>query len=270
MERPLIEAALLGMLHGITEILPVSSTGHLALSEILFGLRASTRTLALIELGVLLATVVVLRQRIRAALLEVILAASQPSRLARTPGGREALTVLLATPPTLAISFALRGFVGVWASSPLVVGLGFLVTAVVLLSARWVRGGKDDAPTPLGAVLIGAVQGLALLPGISRSGAVIVLALWLGIRPVRAFEVAMLTALPAMLGAAVFRAPELGVGTGALVPALVASALAFGFALGALLLLRQSVLRGYFSMFVLWVIPLSVATLALARAWPGG
>src|SRR5690606_27713059 len=122
-------------------------------------------------------------------------------RFGSSSGARDALVVVLASMPTAVIGLLLRDRVERWTSSPLVVGLGFAFTGALLISTRWVSPGEREQPSWIGAVAIGVAQGLAVLPGVSRSGSTITLALWLGVRPDRAFELSMLMSLPAVFGA---------------------------------------------------------------------
>jgi undecaprenyl-diphosphatase len=178
--------------------------------------------------------------------------------------------VAVATLPTAAIGLLLRDPVERWTSSPLAVGLGFLLTTTALASTRWVEPGDDEGPTSSVALLLGIVQGLAVLPGVSRSGLTIAVALWAGVRPARAFELSMLISLPAIAGAVLLEVPAL-LGAG-FDPGLGAVGAGTAFAVGllALWLLRGTVVRGHFPLFALWTLPLAIATLAMARAWPGG
>jgi undecaprenyl-diphosphatase len=263
-----VEAALLGVLQGLTEFLPVSSSGHLALAEILFGIEEAGLALnVMLHGGTFLATLLVLRRQVAPAVVDGVRGLVRPAFFRNTPGGRDALVVLLASLPTAMIGFSIRDFVEEWTHSPLVVGLGFVVTTCLLLSTRWARIGRDEVPTAFGAVLIGIAQGLAVMPGISRSGATITLALWLGVRPDRAFELSMLMSLPAIVGAVLLTVADAG-GDTELWIAFIGAVVAFLSGVGALFLLRRLVIRGHFSLFSLWVLPLAVATLALARAWP--
>jgi len=263
------EAALLGIIQGTTEFLPVSSDGHLALAGILFGLEDSGLTLTvMLHTGTWLATLLVLRSRVSAALGEGVRALGQPWRFRQTPGGRDAFVVLLASIPTAAVGLLLRDLVERWTRSPLAIGLGFLATGILLTSTRFVRRGEEDTTSALGALALGFAQGLAVLPGLSRSGSTVTVALWLGIKPERAFELSMLMSLPAVLGAVLLELPKAlrtphGWGVAAL-----GALIAFFTGVLALYLLRRVMMKGKFALFALWVLPLSVATLALARAWP--
>jgi undecaprenyl-diphosphatase len=128
--------------------------------------------------------------------------------------------------------------------------------------------GNREQPTLAGALAIGLAQGLAVLPGLSRSGSTIAVALLLGVRRERAFELSMLISLPAVTGALLLEARHV-VGTpfpG--VPALVGASVAFVTGLFALGLLRRIVVGGRFGWFAFWVGPLALATIGMGLAWP--
>ncbi|MCC6215943.1 MAG: undecaprenyl-diphosphate phosphatase [Polyangiaceae bacterium] len=263
-----IEAIALGVLQGLTEFLPVSSDGHLGLAQVLFGIEGGLALTVTLHAGTFAATVLVLRRRVVDAIVEASRALASPARFRETAGGRDALAVLAASVPTAAIGLGLREAVERWTTEPLAIGLGLLATACVLTSTRWAREGEADTAGVGVALLVGLAQGLAVLPGLSRSGSTIALALFLGVRRERAFELSMLMSLPAVFGALVLEAPKALRDGFALGPALAGAVVAFVVGVFALLALRRVVVRGAFAAFALWVFPLSLATLALAWAWP--
>ena len=269
MSHPLFWIGLLGVLQGLTEFLPVSSSGHLALGQLVFGLEEGGLALNVtLHAGTLLATFLVLRRRVAEAILDGARAVVRPSRFLSTPGGRDALFVILASLPTAVLGLLLRDLVEHWTHSPLAVGLGFVTTTFLLVSTWWAADGSDETPSWGMSLLIGLVQGLAVMPGLSRSGTTICVALWLGIRRERAFELSMLASLPAVAGAVLLELPDLAdnpIGVG---PAVLGAGIAFAVGIVALVLLRKAVVRGHFPLFALWTLPLAVATLAMAHAWP--
>lgn len=266
----LFEAGWLGIIQGLSAVLPVSGDGHLALGALLFDLRAADLELRVaLYTGTLVATVVVLRAELFAAVQQGLRGVVHPSRLRHTTGGENALAVLLATAPTAAIGLVLRPHVEGWAASPLVIGTGFLLTTAALLSARWIRPGTLDAPGVGVYLLLGVAQGLAIVPGLSRSAVTLCLALWMGARPGRAFELSMLVSLPAIAGALALCVPEVTLGTAELIPLVTAAALSLISGALALAVLRRAVDAGHLFWFALWTFPLGLATLAMARAWPG-
>jgi undecaprenyl-diphosphatase len=269
MQGPVFESIVLGAIQGLTEFLPISSDGHLALTEMLFDF--STKGLSLnvmLHVGTLLATLVMLWSRVRPALFDGLAACVKPSLFSTVPGARDALVVILASIPTALIGLGLRHSVERWTESPLAVGLGFLGTSAVLIVSRFAKPGDAEQPSVVGALLIGVAQGLAVLPGLSRSGSTITLALFLGVRRERAFELSMLMSLPAVFGATLLEAPKAFAEPSLLLPAAVGAAVAFLVGLLALGLLRRIVVAGRFAWFAAWVLPVALATLALAKAWP--
>jgi undecaprenyl-diphosphatase len=262
---------LLGALHGLTDVLPVSSSGHLALAQLLFDLDPGGLVVSVVmQVGTLLATVVFLRGDLGRILTDCWNVATRRTPWSSAPGAHDVAFVAAASLPTAVIGLALRDSVEVWLHMPWVLGVGFMTTALLLLSTRWVA-----MPTRVGAtfglaLLLGFAQGVAVLPGVSRSGATITLALWLGFPPARAFELSMLMSVPVVLGTSLLQARELTeLGEGGF--ALAGGALtAFAVGYAALVLLRGLVMRGKLPLFALWVLPVAVATLGLAWAWPVG
>ena len=269
MLSPFEQAIVLGVIQGLTEFLPISSDGHLALAQMLMEVDGGGLTLSvLLHTGTLLATLIYFRRRIAQALIDLLQSLRQ--RRAPTPGsaGYDVITVLVASVPTALIGLLLRDTVERWTESPLATGFGFIATALILTSTLWARPGNANSPSLAFALLIGVAQGLAVAPGLSRSGSTIVAAIWLGVRSERAFELSMLMSLPAVAGAVLLEligGHEFGGHTLALI---AGAATAFGVGLLALSLLRRMVSRGHLAWFALWVLPVALATLALAKAWP--
>jgi undecaprenyl-diphosphatase len=266
---PFGDAALLGVVQGITEFLPISSDGHLALAELLFRLETGGLTFnVMLHAGTLIATLIVLRAQVWRAVRAGFSALRKPSLFASSAGGRDALVVLIASLPTALIGLLLRDPVERWTESPIALGFGFLGTTVMLLVAQLSPPGQREQPTARGALLVGLAQGLAVLPGLSRSGSTIAVAIWLGVRPDRAFELSMLMSLPAVVGALVLEGRHAFEGPFPGAPALVGATVALFTGVVALLLLRRVVIKGRFGWFAFWVGPLALATLALGLAWP--
>lgn len=263
------EALLLGIIQGIAEFLPISSDGHLALAALLFDVKEGGLTLTvMLHVGTLLATALILRRRLGLALGDGLRALAAPSLFKTTAGGRDALFVVLASIPTAVIGLTLRDAVDAWTYSPNAIGWGFLATAICLLASLGARPGHQDSPSWHAALAVGAMQGLAVLPGVSRSALTITCLLYLGLARARAFELSMLMSIPAVLGAVLLEIPHAMRDIDGVAMAIFATAVAFISGTLALLSLRRVVISGGFAWFALWVGPLSLATLALARSWP--
>jgi undecaprenyl-diphosphatase len=267
---PFGEAMLLGVVQGVTEFLPISSDGHLALAEILFDLGEGGLTFnVMLHAGTFLATILVLKEAVLRAVRSGLPALVRPALFRETSGGRDALVVIVASIPTAAIGLLLRDPVEQWTRSPLAIGLGFLGTTAMLLGAQFSPRGNREQPSVLGALAVGFAQGLAVLPGLSRSGSTIAVLLWLGVRPDRAFTLSMLMSLPAVFGAVLLESRHAFAEPFPGAPALAGALVALGTGVVALLALRRIVNLGRFGWFALWVGPLALATIALGQAWPG-
>ncbi len=191
-------AILLGVLEGLTEFIPVSSTGHLILAKDLLGLDAGWDTfIVLIQLGAILAVVAVYFRRF----LDILL--TLPSQQASQ---RFVLSVLVAFLPAAVLGAALHDFIKeVLFESPSVICISLIVGGIVLLFLdRLSRGGaiEDAMKVPLPKALgVGLIQCLAMIPGVSRSGATIAGGLVLGLDKRAAAEFSFFLAIPTMLGA---------------------------------------------------------------------
>lgn len=254
------QGLLLGVVQGLTEFLPISSSGHLVVAEAAIGL---TTPGVLVEVAVhvatLLAVVLVYRARLGALLVGAV------------NGERAAWRYL----GLLAIGSVPAAFVGLlfadWFErafdSLLIVGVDFLVTGFILWSTRGLLGAaRREEPTPAGSVGIGVAQALAIMPGLSRSGATVAAGLWHGVDPVRAAEFSFLLAIPAIAGAAVLQIPHLSidmasVGGG---PLAVSFAAALISGVAAIRLLVALLRRGAFHRFAPYCWTLGTVTIAWA------
>lgn len=211
-----LDSIILGLIQGATEFLPVSSSGHLVIGQALLGVRIPG---VLFEVAVHVATLFSILLVYRTRVGKLIHGA--------LTGDREALTyiglVVVATIPAgllgvLAKDAIERLFDNAWAP-----GVALLVTGTFLWSSRGaVERARDERPTWAAAFIIGVAQAFALVPGISRSGATVVAALWLGLEAREAAAFSFLMAVPAVAGAAVLQIPDLASeGTSGLLPAVV-------------------------------------------------
>jgi undecaprenyl-diphosphatase len=194
-----VTAALLGLLEGLTEFLPVSSTGHLLLAGHFLGFRSAGRTFeVVIQLGAILALFTVYS----GILTRLVL------RARHEDAARRALaSLLLAFLPAVFVGLLAHGFVKeVLFETPMLIALMLIVGGVILLVIDRIAPQPvhhDALSLPFGKSLaIGFFQVLALVPGVSRSGATIVGALMLGVEKRAAAEFSFLLSLPTM-GAAV-------------------------------------------------------------------
>lgn len=252
----------LGVLQGLTEFLPVSSSGHLVLAQSLLGLETPG---ILLEITVHVATaaaVAVLFFRELAGMVGAVL--RWPLRTRPGSRGRDDarwrrmfLNLLLATAVTAVVGFSLEPLFRGAFERPMVAAGMLLVTGTVLfLSARFRPGSRGLAQIrPTDAALVGVAQGLAILPGLSRSGLTIVGGLSRGLEAETAARFSFLLSLPAIAGAALVelvRFDGLGTVLGGGLPVgglLVAFAAAFLSGLAAMVLLTRLIRRGKFHRF---------------------
>jgi undecaprenyl-diphosphatase len=195
---PLLQAAFLGVVQGITEFLPVSSTAHLLISEKLIGFHDPDGVFTvMIQLGSILAIMWLYRAKI----LDVV------AGLSSRPEARHfALTIIVATIPAALAGAFLSGFVkGVLYQTFSVIAVAFIIGGIIMLLVERFRPkpsvtSVDDVPVSR-AFVIGACQALALIPGVSRSGGTIVGALALGLDRATAAEFSFFLAMPTMAAA---------------------------------------------------------------------
>ena len=200
------EGVLLGVVQGLTEFLPISSSGHLVVVEAALGITTPGVVIEVVlHVATLLAVVIVYRK----VLWRLAGGAVVGDRTAWRYIG---LLAIGTVPAALAGLFLEEWFERTF-QSLLLVGLNFLITGTVLWSTRGrVRRAEKPSPSTKGAFGIGVAQALAILPGISRSGTTVAAAIWLGVDPVRAAEFSFLLAVPVIAGAAVLQIPNLSSG----------------------------------------------------------
>ncbi|MFP4012374.1 MAG: undecaprenyl-diphosphate phosphatase [Spirochaetaceae bacterium] len=260
------EAALLGMVQGLTEFLPVSSSGHLAVLKHVFG-QGEVPILfdVLLHVSTLAVVVFVFRHRI-AGILRTLgrWIAGRAADNADAENLRIVVLGLLATVVTGGLGITISGLEP--GRYPKLVGVLFLVTAALLVASRFAGGARGYAEMGGGrAVLMGFAQGLGVFPGISRAGATISAGLLSGIARREAAEFSFLISVPAILGALLLTLRDLEALTAAVsLPALIAgmvSSCGVGFL--ALKLLLRLVRGGRLYLFALYLVPLGLLTILL-------
>ena len=221
----LLQAFVLGLVQGVTEFIPVSSSGHLQAVPFLLGWDPGSLAFDVaLHLGTLVAVVLYFR----ADLWGIVRAVMRP-RLsdASARGSRRLLLVLaIASVPAAAVGLLARDLVTAAFEQPLAIAGFLVVTALLLWSSERRRtrlGTVEHAPDDLVAIDqeldsltmtrvlgVGAAQALAIFPGISRSGATIAAGLWLGLSRGAAARLSFLMLLPITVGAALVTLPDLG------------------------------------------------------------
>jgi undecaprenyl-diphosphatase len=195
-----IEALILGLIQGLTEFLPVSSSGHLEIGSVLLGLQNSDNLLfaIVVHLATALSTIVVYRRdigKLVSGLLE----------FKANESFTFSVKILLSMIPVGVVGVLWKDEIEeLFSGNLLLVGSMLLVTAILLAFSHFV-GKKSGEVTTLKAVVIGFAQAIAILPGISRSGATISTALLLGVEREKAARFSFLMVLIPILGAAALK-----------------------------------------------------------------
>jgi undecaprenyl-diphosphatase len=198
----LLQAVILGVVQGITEFFPISSSGHLVIIQGLFGLKEPQLAFDIfLHLGTLVSILIYFRKDIIDILAKERLTA---------------LYVVVASIPTFMIGFMFKDAVEVLFGRPHVVGYMLLATGLWLIAAslygRAQKAGHDKKLGFVNSILIGVAQGVAVIPGISRSGATIGAGILSGIDKEKVFKFSFLLAIPAILGASLLKCGKIGAG----------------------------------------------------------
>lgn len=267
----LLHALLLGIVEGITEFLPISSTGHLTIVEKLLGLQVDdpgvTAFTAIIQVGAIFAVIIYFRADIlRLALAWFRGLTSAEGRL--DPDYRFAWYVILGSIPIGIIGFLGRdlisgGLRNLWVVVAALIGW----SVVMFLAERVGRQDREESSTNLtDALVIGFMQCIALVPGVSRSGATISAGLFRGLNRVAATRLAFFLAIPALVAAGAYEALSEGSAVGSTVgwlPTLVATAVSFVVGYAAIAWLLRLVARHSITVFIWYRVALGVLVAVL-------
>jgi undecaprenyl-diphosphatase len=256
------QAALLGVLQGLTEFLPVSSSGHLALAQMLIpGFEQPGVVFdAMLHAGTAGAVVCFERRRLA-------------SWLSSGPGRRLLGLLVLGTMATVVVAFPLRGIAEAAFSRPLWVGFGLLLTGTIVATTRFLPGGSRDeiSTTWHQALVVGLAQGLAVFPGLSRSGVTITASLGAGLDRGWAARFSFLLSVPIIaavtVGQVIEKRAEMVIAGNGFLLACTVGALAAGITgYFALQLVIKAVSSRVFHRFAWYCIPLGLLVLVLSRA----
>lgn len=263
-----LSAALLGVVQGLTEFLPVSSSGHLVLFEHIFPVQGDPVAFDLVlHIGTLLPVLVVYRADLM-GIVRDLLGGDVPFWERR--GVRLLVMMIIGTIPTGLIGVLFKDTFESLFSAPLYVGAAFAVTGAVLWATRYIQPGAQteaDAPWWKSAA-VGVAQGLAITPGISRSGSTIAAGMLLGLDREAAARLSFLLSIPAILGAFVLKSRDLESWDVSVVPMAVGFVAAAVSGYLALIGLLWLVRRGDFSWFApyLWILSI-VAVVSALNGW---
>ena len=220
------EAFILGIVQGLTEYLPVSSSGHLAIGAHLFGMSGEenlTFTVA-VHVATVLSTVVILWK-------EIVWIFADIFKWKWNEGMKYAVNILVSMIPVAIVGLLFKDKVEeIFGSGLMVVGICLLVTAALLAFSYFARPRQRENISPLHAFIIGIAQALAVLPGLSRSGSTIATGLLLGNKKERLAQFSFLMVIPPILGEALLDVKDMAeLGVSQTMAGLSPVALAVGF-----------------------------------------
>ena len=214
------QGLLLGLVQGLTEFLPISSSGHLVLAERWVGYRPQGLFFEIaVHVATLLSVILAYGRRIGVMLLGLVRGSAAEWRYAGL--------LIVATIPAVVAGLLWRDWFEATFHSMAALGWQFLFTAALLWSTRWAAPRATGQRISLGAALaIGIAQALAIIPAISRSGTTIAGALWLGIAPAVAAEFSFLMSIIVIAGSGLMEARHLSANSELLGPGLLTAFIA--------------------------------------------
>ncbi|MCD6451514.1 MAG: undecaprenyl-diphosphate phosphatase [Acidobacteria bacterium] len=229
----LIKAIVLGIVQGVTEFLPISSSGHLVVIGNILAVDTGGSVLfdILLHGGTLVVIIIYFREEIKSILFGFVRKDEE--------GRRFILPIIVAIVATGAVVLPLKGIAEESFSYPERVAIFLLITGGILLATRFTKERAGDGIPLLPAILVGIAQGIAIFPGISRSGITISLGLFLGLRRELAARFSFLISIPAILGAIILELPKLNLEGG--------SSLLYPYLFGTI----AAAVSGYFSLALL-------------------
>lgn len=264
----------LGIVEGLTEFLPVSSTGHITIVSGLMGLDVSDRSVtaftAVIQVGAIAAVLFYFWKDI-SRLFMAWVRGLRSVQARQDPDYRMAWVVIAGSLPIVIAALLAKDLITGQLRSLWVVAVALIVWSVVM----WLgdRLGKQDRGenkmTLRDGITLGLAQCLALIPGVSRSGATISTGLLLGIDRVTATRISFLLGIPALVGAGAYEAPSaLADGGVGLLPTLVGTVVSFVVAYASIAWLLKFVQSNKFTAFVIYRVVLGVLLIvALGAGW---
>lgn len=272
-----IQAIILGLAQGLAEFLPISSSGHLALLQYFFGVNADSVLpfAVLLHLGTLISVFIVYWKDIVELVLELIavfrdIFTGKGLRINANPTRRLGFMIIVATIPTAVIGLLFNDLFASLYLSLVAIGFGLIVTgAILLIAEKMGKNNKDIGEMKFRyALFIGFMQGVAICPGVSRSGSTLFGGLISGLNKEFAVKFAFLISIPSILGSVIVEAPdaiEAGLGDASLGPVIVGviiSALSGLFAIKAMIKLVSNKRLVGFSIYV-WVLAIAVLGYAM-------
>ena len=211
------QAVILGLVQGLAEFLPISSSGHLALLQHFFHIEGDSVLIfaVMLHLGTLVSVFIVYWKDIAKLIYELCrcikdICTGKGPRINANPTRRLGFMIIVATIPTAIMGLTLNDVFGAMYTSMLIIGVSLVITGTILFVAEKV-GREEKSVTEMSflhALFIGVMQGIAITPGISRSGSTLFGGLISGLNREFAVRFAFLISIPSILGSVVVELPE--------------------------------------------------------------
>jgi undecaprenyl-diphosphatase len=248
----LLEIVILGVIQGLTEWLPISSSGHLVIAQKYLGLNLPLVFSVMLHTGTVIVVLVAFRKDIAHIVKALV------KRDFETEEGRMALFIAAGSVPIAFIGFFLHDFFETLFSNLMAVGLALLTTGVILFFSEKRRGNRKLSI--LDSLIIGVAQAIAIIPGVSRSGVTVATGLLRKIDKATAFKYSFLLSIPAVLGATALESRELVVGNVDVIPLFLGAIISMIVGFASLKLLQRIVMREKFHLFAYycWTVGLAL------------
>lgn len=268
-----IESIILGLVQGLTEFLPVSSSGHLAVLQHFFGIEGDKVLIftVLLHIGTLISVFIMYWKDIWELIKELFLTikdlcTGKGLRLDERPTRKLGVMIIWTTIPTTIMGLTMNKFFESLNSNILAIGIGWIFTGVILFLAEKLNSGRKNIEKMnfRNGFFIGIMQGIAICPGVSRSGSTMVGGILTGLEREFAVRYAFLISIPTILGAAVLEIPDAihqaNVGTmsvGPMIAGIIVAAVSGVLAIKAMINVVVAKKLKYFSYYV-WILAVFV------------
>ncbi len=202
------QGIILGLVQGLTEFLPISSSGHLVFAERLLNIKRGDVVFeVMVHMGTLIAVLIFFRKRILEIIVSIFAIGKKNKTFLENEGLRMAWYLVLGTIPAVIFGFLFKDFLENSFSSIRWTSIEFLVTGAILIATVWAidRGRNMNSKN---SVIIGIAQAFAIIPAISRSGSTIAAGMFMGVSKEKAAEYSFLLSIPAIGGAAILELPN--------------------------------------------------------------
>lgn len=260
----LIKIVILGIIQGITEFFPISSSGHLVLAQNLLGLKDPQLLVdVMLHFGTVISLLIFLRKEIAEIFISLIQFFKNPTVKTKDPNIVLVFSLVLASVPTFLIGYFFSRSLESLFESPKAVSFALMMTALFLFFTKFAQ--KKKVKIPWHPFIIGVLQGTAIVPGFSRSGLTIGGALFLGWERKKAARFSFLLSIPAILGASLFQLQKSVVSIqpwGIIIIGVLVSALVGYF---SLVFLVKIINRGKFYLFSFYCAV--IAVLGIILTW---